>query len=50
MGHSMGGHGALLMLLKTTSFNSVSVIAPVCNPKNFSLGIEPYKLFFKDSE
>ncbi|KAL4120320.1 hypothetical protein QTP88_013036 [Uroleucon formosanum] len=33
MGHSMGGHGALISALKNPGkFRSVSALAPVCNP------------------
>lgn len=33
MGHSMGGHGALISFLKNPGmFKSVSAFAPICNP------------------
>jgi len=35
MGHSMGGHGALICGLKNPSkYKSVSALAPICNPTN----------------
>ena len=38
-GHSMGGHGALICALKNpTSYKSVSVFSPICNPVNCALG------------
>ena len=33
MGHSMGGHGALICALKNPKdYTSVSAFAPICNP------------------
>ena len=33
MGHSMGGHGALIMGLRNAgAFKSISAVAPICNP------------------
>lgn len=31
-GHSMGGHGALTLAFKSSSFTSVSAFAPICHP------------------
>ena len=39
MGHSMGGHGALLMALRLNNqFKSVSAFAPICNPMKSDWG------------
>lgn len=39
MGHSMGGHGALLIALKNPArYLSVSAFAPICNPSNCEWG------------
>lgn len=39
MGHSMGGHGALICFLKNPElFESVSAFAPICNPVNCPWG------------
>jgi len=38
-GHSMGGHGALIIALKNPDmFRSVSAFAPICNPVNCAWG------------
>lgn len=38
-GHSMGGHGALVIALRNPEmFRSVSVLAPICNPGATDLG------------
>ncbi|XP_050540340.1 uncharacterized protein LOC126904979 [Daktulosphaira vitifoliae] len=52
MGHSMGGHGALISALKNPGkFQSVSAFAPVCNPAGTSSIIEIYNHYFgKDTE
>lgn len=39
MGHSMGGHGALTLALKTPSrYKSVSAFAPICSPSTSAWG------------
>ena len=39
LGHSMGGHGALIMALKNPGrFSSVSAFAPICNPSSCPWG------------
>lgn len=44
MGHSMGGHGALILFLKNPSkFQSVSAFAPVANPLESPLGQKAFK-------
>lgn len=38
-GHSMGGHGTLIIALRNPDmFRSVSVLAPICNPSAIDLG------------
>ena len=38
-GHSMGGHGALILALRNPGmFQSVSAFAPICNPVNCPWG------------
>ena len=41
MGHSMGGHGALTLALRSpTRFAAVSAFAPICSPMNCPWGIK----------
>lgn len=43
MGHSMGGHGALILALKNPGlFKSVSGFAPICNPSICPWGIKAF--------
>lgn len=43
IGHSMGGHGALVTFLRNPGkYVSVSAIAPVCNPTNCPWGIKAF--------
>jgi len=43
MGHSMGGHGALVCALKNPGrYVSVSAFAPVCNPVNCPWGVKAF--------
>eukprot|EP00906_Rhabdomonas_costata_P035795 RCo050278 len=43
MGHSMGGHGALICALKNPGmYRSLSVFAPVCNPSACPWGIKAF--------
>lgn len=37
-GHSMGGHGALVIALRTDIFKSVSAFSPILNPTNVAWG------------
>jgi len=40
-GHSMGGHGALVIGLRnSTRFSSISAFSPICNPINCAWGIK----------
>lgn len=51
MGHSMGGHGALMFGFKFPSkFVSVSAIAPVCTASESEWGKAAYKAYFGDDE
>lgn len=50
-GHSMGGHGALVIALKNPQlFNSVSVFAPVCNPINCEWGKAAFRAYLGEDE
>lgn len=43
MGHSMGGHGALICYLKNPSkYRSVSAFAPICNPMECTWGVKAF--------
>jgi S-(hydroxymethyl)glutathione dehydrogenase/alcohol dehydrogenase len=43
-GHSMGGHGALVLALKNPGlFASVSAFAPICNPTNSAWGRKAFE-------
>ena len=47
MGHSMGGHGALMLGFKfADKFASVSAIAPVCESSQSEWGQEAYQAYF----
>ncbi|GIL45380.1 hypothetical protein Vafri_2629 [Volvox africanus] len=42
-GHSMGGHGALIVGLKNPqSYRSISAFAPICNPTNVPWGVKAF--------
>lgn len=44
MGHSMGGHGALISFLKNPGvYRSVSAFAPICNPTNSVWGKKQFE-------
>lgn len=46
MGHSMGGHGALVLALRNpTLFSSVSAIAPICAPSQAPWGEKCFSAF-----
>jgi len=43
MGHSMGGHGALVSALKCPgAYQSVSAFAPICHPSNCPWGVKAF--------
>jgi|APGre2960657444_1045066.scaffolds.fasta_scaffold00025_19 S-formylglutathione hydrolase len=43
MGHSMGGHGALVLGLRNPdSYRSISAFAPICNPSAVPWGIKAF--------
>ncbi len=49
MGHSMGGHGALVIGLKEKDlFKKVSAFAPIVNPTNSSWGERAFKGYLSD--
>ncbi|XP_044266746.1 S-formylglutathione hydrolase [Tribolium madens] len=51
MGHSMGGHGALICALKNPGlFKSVSAFAPICNPSNCPWGIKAFSGYLGPKE
>jgi len=50
-GHSMGGHGSLIMALKQPEqFQSVSAIAPVCHPVNSPWGKKAFLNYLGSGE
>jgi S-formylglutathione hydrolase len=50
-GHSMGGHGALVMGLKEKDkFRSISAFAPICNPINAPWGQKAFRGYLGDLE
>ena len=51
MGHSMGGHGALLMALRLNNqFKSVSAFAPICNPMKSDWGRKQFSAYLGSEE
>lgn len=51
MGHSMGGHGALLLGFRYASkFASVSALAPVCSASESAWGQAAYTAYFGDDK
>ena len=51
MGHSMGGHGALLMALRLNNqFKSVSAFAPICNPMKSDWGRKQFSAYLGSNE
>lgn len=51
MGHSMGGHGALVIALKNQGlFSSVSAFAPICNPTQCPWGRKAFTGFLGSIE
>ncbi|WP_155957932.1 alpha/beta hydrolase-fold protein, partial [Klebsiella aerogenes] len=50
-GHSMGGHGALIMALKNPGrFTSVSAFAPIVNPCKVPWGQKAFSAYLGDDE
>jgi len=46
LGHSMGGHGALVITLRNpTLYKSVSAFAPICNPSRVPWGIKGFTAY-----
>ena len=44
MGHSMGGHGALISFLKNPGkYTSVSAFSPICNPTQSTWGQKAFE-------
>ncbi|KAJ3242155.1 hypothetical protein HDU78_001472 [Chytriomyces hyalinus] len=41
-GHSMGGHGALTLYLKSNLFRCASAFAPICNPSECPWGVKAF--------
>jgi S-formylglutathione hydrolase len=50
-GHSMGGHGALVLALRNPGrFRSVSALAPICNPSAVPWGRKAFAAYLGDDE
>ncbi|EAW2471874.1 S-formylglutathione hydrolase [Salmonella enterica] len=50
-GHSMGGHGALIMALKNPGkYSSVSAFAPIVNPSRVPWGIKAFTAYLGEDE
>ncbi|XP_043275263.1 S-formylglutathione hydrolase [Venturia canescens] len=51
MGHSMGGHGALICALKNPGlYKSVSAFAPICNPTKSQWGKKVFTGYLGENE
>ena len=51
MGHSMGGHGALVIGLKNTDrFKAISAFAPILNPSQVPWGIKAFTTYLGEDE
>ena len=51
MGHSMGGHGALVVALRNPDrYRSVSVLAPICHPSATDLGKRAFTAYLGEDE
>lgn len=51
MGHSMGGHGALILGLKNPDrFSSISAFAPITNPINVPWGQKAFTAYLGDNQ
>jgi len=50
-GHSMGGHGALVIGLRNQSaYQSISAFSPICNPINSPWGKKAFTLYLGDNQ
>jgi S-formylglutathione hydrolase len=50
-GHSMGGHGAMVMALREPDrYTSVSVFSPICNPSQCPWGIKAFRHYLGDGK
>ena len=50
-GHSMGGHGALMIGLRNhQQFRSLSAFAPICAPTQSSWGIHAFRNLFRGNK
>ncbi|CAM5237546.1 S-formylglutathione hydrolase OS=Lysinibacillus sphaericus OX=1421 GN=LS41612_12435 PE=3 SV=1 [Lysinibacillus sphaericus] len=48
MGHSMGGHGALVIGMKNaTIFKAISAFSPISNPSEVQWGINAFSTYFR---
>lgn len=51
MGHSMGGHGALVIGLKNTDrFKAISAFAPILNPSQVPWGIKAFTAYLGENQ
>ena len=51
MGHSMGGHGALVLGMKnSTRFKAISAFAPIVNPSNVPWGIKAFSTYLGENQ
>ena len=50
VGHSMGGHGALICGLKCDHYKSISAFAPISNPINCPWGIKAFEGYLGNKE
>ncbi|CAI6000110.1 unnamed protein product [Closterium sp. NIES-64] len=51
MGHSMGGHGALIIFFRnSTKYKSVSAFAPICNPTECPWGQKAFTGYLGDDK
>lgn len=50
-GHSMGGHGALVIYLRNTNiYKSVSAFAPICSPSNVPWGTKAFLTYLGEDK
>lgn len=50
-GHSMGGHGALVLALRETNdYCAVSAFAPICHPANCDWGRKAFRAYLGDDQ
>jgi S-formylglutathione hydrolase len=51
MGHSMGGHGAIMIGLKNpTAYKSISAFAPICNASAVPMGQKAFTAYLGDQD